>query len=195
MHTLRYTIAVLLITAIPAAILYWLLIHPLARFWRRIGAKAAYAVVLPVTIAVMACMFFLRSRLLADDRGSNPLLATLGLLLLLMSVWLKVALSRQLTTRILVGIPELSEEGPGKLLTEGIYARIRHPRYTQMTVALIGFALIANYPAGYWMLLLWGGGIYLVTLLEERELSERFGEAYREYCRRVPRFVPRWRKG
>jgi protein-S-isoprenylcysteine O-methyltransferase Ste14 len=28
-----------------------------------------------------------------------------------------------------------------------------------------------------------------VVRLEERELRERFGTAYEEYCRRVPRFV------
>jgi len=194
MQIIRYVIAVLIVIAIPTAIIYWLLIHPFARFWRRIGAKATYAALLPVIAVIMAGMFQLRGRLLADNYGTCWLLVLPGLILLLFSGWLKIRLSRQLTTRILVGIPELSKEGPGKLLTEGIYARIRHPRYSQMTIALTGFALIANYPAGYWMLLCWGAGIYLVTLLEERELTERFGDAYRDYCRQVPRFVPRWRK-
>ena len=34
---------------------------------------------------------------------------------------------------------------------------------------------------------------WLIVLFEERELRDRFGEAYAEYARRVPRFVPRWR--
>jgi len=34
-------------------------------------------------------------------------------------------------------------------------------------------------------------GIYAVALLEERELLARFGDEYRTYCRRVPRFIPK----
>jgi protein-S-isoprenylcysteine O-methyltransferase Ste14 len=33
--------------------------------------------------------------------------------------------------------------------------------------------------------------IGLVAVLEERELSARFPGAYRAYCTRVPRFIPR----
>jgi protein-S-isoprenylcysteine O-methyltransferase Ste14 len=35
---------------------------------------------------------------------------------------------------------------------------------------------------------------YAITVLEERELVDRFGERYRRYQREVPRLVPRWRK-
>ena len=45
MASLRYAIAVILIVAIPAAIVYWLLIHPFVRFWRRLGIGRSYAVI------------------------------------------------------------------------------------------------------------------------------------------------------
>ena len=69
MALLRYAIALLLVVAIPAAICYWLLIHPFARFWRRHGPRTAYLAVLPVITAIMAGMFLLRDRLLARDLG------------------------------------------------------------------------------------------------------------------------------
>jgi protein-S-isoprenylcysteine O-methyltransferase Ste14 len=51
--------------------------------------------------------------------------------------------------------------------------------------------LFANYQFLYIFLLVAAALIYLLVLIEERELRERFGEAYVEYSRRVPRFVPR----
>ncbi len=195
MATLRYAIAVILIVAIPAAIVYWLLIHPFVRFWRRLGIRRSYAVLCTVIAGVMVGMFQARELLLAANFGMSYPLTILGLICLAFAGWLLKMLRRQLPTRVLIGVPELA---PDRLatapITDGIYAYIRHPRYVQMTLALVGYALIANYPAAYGAICLWCAGIYAVVLLEERELRARFGESYREYCRRVPRFVPRFGK-
>ena len=56
---------------------------------------------------------------------------------------------------------------------------------------IIGFALICNY---LWFYVLVVGAIplgWLMIVVEERELKERFGSEYQEYSRRVPRFLPR----
>jgi len=191
METIRYVIALMLIAAIPAAIFFWLLIHPFARFWRRLGTGCSYFILCPIAFGVMAVMVMLRGRLLAADFGLNIPLALVGLTLLGAAGIMLLTLRKRLTIRVLVGIPELSPEQPGSLITDGIYARIRHPRYVQMTLAILGYALIANYPAVYAAFFLWLAGISAVALLEERELLDRFGEEYRFYCRRVPRFIPK----
>ena len=191
MNEIRYVIAVMLLAAVPGAIIFWLLVHPFARFWRSLGKSRAYAVLCSAVVFVMACMIALRGRLLAVDSGMSIPLAGIGVLSLLVSGWLLFKLRQKLTVRALVGVPELSpESGKGTLITDGIYARMRHPRYTQMTLAILGYALIANYPATYGAFVLWCFGIYAVTVLEERELSDRFGSAYSAYRARVPRFVP-----
>lgn len=194
MHALRHGIAVLLVVAIPGAILYWFMIHPFIRFWRRLGPRISYTVICSILALFMTALFLMCDRLLATEWPFMPWLAMPGGVFLAIAAWLKVRLGRELPVRVLIGIPELANEQPGKLLTSGLFARVRHPRYVQMTVALAGFALIANYPAAYGALLLWVAGIPAVAAMEERELRERFGEAYREYCRDVPRFIPRFRQ-
>jgi protein-S-isoprenylcysteine O-methyltransferase Ste14 len=195
MGTLRYCIVVTLIIAVPAAILYWLLIHTFVRFWRRQGKCVTFTAVCFAIVVTMIAMFQLRGFLLSSDWGTNVALVVIGLACLSVSGWLLKLVLTQLPFRVMYGIPELNcGENKGHLITSGIYARIRHPRYLQMDIALMGYALIANYPAGYAAFIVWLAGIRIVALLEERELSERFGDEYRDYCRRVPRFVPHFGK-
>lgn len=54
MTLVRYYIAFFLIIAIPSALLFWLLIHPFARFWRRIRPMWAYGSVGTVQVVAMA---------------------------------------------------------------------------------------------------------------------------------------------
>lgn len=191
MNKLRYIIAIMLLAAIPAAILFWLMVHPFTRFWRRLGKTKTYILLGAVAAVVMASMVALRRLLLSADFGFSLPLFVIGLLFLVVSGVLLKKLRQKLTLKALVGVPELSpESGRGSLITDGVYAKIRHPRYTQMTLALFGYALIANYPAVYGAFAIWIVGIYAVTVLEERELEERFGQPYRDYRARVPRFWP-----
>jgi len=79
----------------------------------------------------------------------------------------------------------------GELVTDGLYARVRHPQYVGLFL-IIG-ALLVQWPA----LLSWlMAPVLFVTYVrlarrEERELEAQFGEAYRAYKARVPAFFPR----
>ncbi len=116
----------------------------------------------------------------------------LGLVLLALSGTMRFMIQNKLTIKVLLGLPEVAPDRfPRELITNGLYARMRHPRYVQFLIALAGYALIANYLAAYLMVSLWVPAVYIIVLLEEEELRDHFGEDYIEYCRRVPRFVPR----
>ena len=119
-----------------------------------------------------------------------PLMAA-GIVLYGIGAYGERQIRKQLKFRILVGTPELDAEAPGELMTDGVFGRSRNPRYMNMMVAMLGWALVLNYPALYVVLALCVPGLYFIVLLEERELRGRFGEPYEEYCRRVPRFLPR----
>lgn len=192
MNSVRYFIALVTLISLPPAILLWFAVHPFARFWRKLGPVWTYALLSLPTGLLMVAVFLVRRRLLAIDFGTSPPLIALSVLTIAVGSWMAVRRRKLLTHGILVGLPELSgRRYPGKLLTEGIYAKIRHPRYIEALLWTLGYALFANYLAVYIAFLLAIPALYLVVLLEERELRERFGAAYDEYCRRVPRFIPR----
>lgn len=77
------------------------------------------------------------------------------------------------------------------LAVHGPYARLRHPLY--LGSFLSGIGLVVG--GGVWFLL----PVYVILYLwlylraaraEEEELAMRFGEAFREYRRRVPAILP-----
>ena len=192
MNTVRYFLALFLVIALPPLFLYWLLIHPFVNFWRGKGIGPTYTMVLSMIIAGMIGLFLLRHFLLEIDYGTNYLLVALGLLFLILAGSLRFAIQRHVGIKTLLGFPEIAPERfSRKLITEGIYARMRHPRYVQLLIALIGYALIANYLAAYLAVALWVPGIYIIALLEEKELRAHFGDIYDAYCRKVPRFLPK----
>ncbi len=192
MDTARHIIAVLLLISGIPALLFWFVIHPFARFWRRVGHRWAYAAGFSVMTLLGWILFRLREPLLGTDYGTRWSLVLLAVVFLAVSLVIGVKRGKYLTSRILLGLPELdSRQGGGKLLTEGIYSRIRHPRYVEILSAFTAFALFANHLGSYLVLAAGFVLVYLLVLLEERELRERFGQAYVDYARRVPRFVPR----
>jgi len=194
MNTVRYFIALFLVITLPPLFLYWLLIHPFVKFWRGKGIGPTYTTVLSVIIAGMIGLFSLRHFFLGIDYGTNYLLVALGLFFLIVAGSLRFAIQKHLGIKTLLGFPEIAPDRfPRQLLTGGIYARMRHPRYVQLLIALIGYALFANYLAAYLAVALWVPGVYLIAILEEKELRAHFGALYDEYCRKVPRFLPRLR--
>ncbi len=193
MNTVRYILGVLLVVTVPPAVFVWFAIHPFVRFWRRLGPGRTYAILAVPWIASMWLLFRARRVLLATDFGTRWPLVAAGVVLFAGVVTLGLSRRRHLTTRILSGIPELREGDPGRLLTEGIYAKIRHPRYMEVMLGVLAYALVANYLGGYAVVVVTAVAMVPLVVLEERELRDRFGSAYDEYSRRVPRFIPRWR--
>ncbi len=192
-EVLRDAFAVLFLVCLPPAMLYWVLIHPLARFWRRVGPRATYTVVVSVCSLCGIAIALCRGPLLAWRWPFRWSLAGSGLALYGVAVAIEIACRRHLELSVLLGGPELGRE-PGRLLTEGIYAHTRNPRYLAILVAVLGWALILNLPSVYLLWLAAIPGFHLIMLLEERELRDRFGTPYEEYLRRVPRLLPRLRQ-
>ncbi|MGW8266749.1 MAG: methyltransferase family protein [Longimicrobiales bacterium] len=196
MDTARYILGVMLIVGLPPAIVFWLLIHPLVGFWRRIRMGVAYSVLAAVCVLLGVFIFDRRDALLGEDLGTSRVLLSVGAVLYALSAWISVLTRRQLDLRAFAGVPELSESGAGSvLLQKGVYGVVRHPRYLSVIIGTAGFAMFVNFVGGYLVVLGSIPALFLVIFFEERELAARFGADYEAYRARVPAMVPRLSRG
>ena len=187
----RYYLGVTTVIIVPLGLLYWIVIHLWARRWRALGPNRTYLIVLPVLAALGALLFRFRGPLLGEDLGTNRILIGIALVLSCVMTWLEFQYWRELNIATVVGIPELSQHRKGKLLRDGNYGVVRHPRYLSAGIGLIANTLIINHVGLYILVLLALPPGYMLLVFEERELVDRFGEAYREYQREVPCLIPR----
>ena len=195
MDTFRYVVGLLLVIGLPPGLTWWLLVHPFVGFWRRAGVRLTMVCMTLYFVATIGGLILVRRTLMGPDLGKCLPLMTAGVVLFLAGIFIGVRRKKYLTGRILAGVPEVhsDRDKQGELLDEGPYAVIRHPRYVEIAVLNVAYAAMANYAGPYVFALLAFPLLHLVVLLEERELLDRFGDAYREYCERVPRYLPRWR--
>jgi protein-S-isoprenylcysteine O-methyltransferase Ste14 len=83
---------------------------------------------------------------------------------------------------------------PRRLVVRGPYRFVRNPMISGVVFVLAGEAMVlASRPHAVWAIAFLGINLVYIPLLEEPMLRSRFGEAYREYCRHVPRIFPRLR--
>jgi len=90
------------------------------------------------------------------------------------------------------GTPALFDP-PKKFVPHGPYRIVRNPMYVGGVAMLMGWGLLAKSIS----LLLYAVGVFLlihafVVLAEEPGLRNRFGNEYEEFCRAVPRWIPRF---
>lgn len=78
-----------------------------------------------------------------------------------------------------------------RMVTEGPYRWLRHPSYTGVILAVLGYAvLVGSWPAIPIVAAVVGTVIGYRISVEERALVARFGAAYRAYAARTWRLFP-----
>ena len=76
-----------------------------------------------------------------------------------------------------------------ELIQHGIYSRVRHPLYTSVMLASLGWALLWQSVASFAAALALIPFFHAKACREERWLNQTFS-GYADYARRVPRFLP-----
>jgi protein-S-isoprenylcysteine O-methyltransferase Ste14 len=77
-----------------------------------------------------------------------------------------------------------------ELAVAGPYARIRHPQYVAFALVMFGFLLQWPTLITLFMFPLLLGMYARLAYAEERDVEARFGERWRGYAARTPRFIP-----
>jgi protein-S-isoprenylcysteine O-methyltransferase Ste14/catechol 2,3-dioxygenase-like lactoylglutathione lyase family enzyme len=134
----------------------------------------------------------------AAKPGSAPLLVSsasaafvvmqaTGVALFLAGLALLIAAQLDLGASWQIGIDERAKPG---LVTDGLYRWTRHPIYLALVAVMTGYLLLL--PTILSGLLLLGTfiGIHQQASAEEAYLLRAYGDAYRDYARRVGRFLP-----
>lgn len=186
MNAFRWIAALVLFLQLPIP-LYWFVVHPKVNFWRR-HPKAVYYVGLIYSWGIVTPGLVLFRPSLLRSSPPTVLAAVIGMSLIALEVWIFWRVKADLGAARLVGKTELS--GGGEIIVQGIYARVRHPRYTGSFAAIVGACALAGTRTAWAVAAVWAVLMLAAIRLEEREMRARFGSAFEEYCRRVPRFLP-----
>ena len=90
-----------------------------------------------------------------------------------------------------IGLKESETHRPEKVITTGLYSRMRHPQYTGAILSHIGITFLLS---SFYSLLATPLVIFINYVLcwkEEKELVKEFGEEYIQYQKLVSMFIPR----
>ena len=117
-----------------------------------------------------------------------PWMAWLGAAVFALALWLFYRTHMDLGRNWSVTL-EIREQH--KLITTGIYSRLRHPMYSAFWLwALAQALLLPNWVAGPAGLVGFGTLFFFRIGREERLMVEMFGEEYRRYVERTDRVIP-----
>jgi protein-S-isoprenylcysteine O-methyltransferase Ste14 len=174
------------------------------REWAGAGVVQAFIIALyaemygfPLTVYLLVRFFGLDSQFVSASLWST--LVGLGETGMLVSMLLGYGLAFTGIAIFIQGWRQVHRaRREDRLVTDGLYAFVRHPQYTGLFIALFGEGVIhwpTLFSVGLFPVIV---GVYTwLARREEQQVLARFGEAYRAYQRRVPMFLPRpgqWRR-
>jgi len=153
------------------------------KFW-----LAPIGVAIGISLFITVSVFAVRALGISSVQAILPIipygvLAAMGTVLIMM--WLPIFVS---------GIYYLGRRGAvgqsEQLITQGIYRYVRNPMYSGVSLMLLGVGLVLNSAGVALAGVLWLATAFVQCKREEKELAERFGEAYIEYKNSTSLFVP-----
>lgn len=184
-------LAIITIMVWPVVPLFWIPVHGLSRIFKKLGILT-YVMPAAVWPPVAYLIYSKREFLLQFKIQMPVILQIIGGLFLISGGILQIWTGILLGLWALMGLPEVSRNVKGRIVTEGPFSIVRHPTYLSHTLMFSGiFFLTGVFTVGIITILDILVINFLVIPLEERELLERFGLDYKKYMEKVRfRFIP-----
>ena len=142
-------------------------------------------------VVLLSVAFGTRPQLAGGSMSTDHLVDAIGIL---------VSMTGQALRVMVIGLVYITRGGQNRqvwansLVDTGMFAHSRNPLYLANLMLFVGLAIVHNGWAMYLIVLPFFVLAYIcIVAAEEHYLYGRFGEAYTEYCRRVPRWVPSMR--
>jgi protein-S-isoprenylcysteine O-methyltransferase Ste14 len=145
---------------------------------------------LPTTVTLVTLAWIFADRRFGWHGPHHPLL---GAALIIVGTLLAIACAMLLFVHG-KGSPHPFVHKTKRIVDVGPYGMVRNPMMWAIGGILVGLAVLLG-SVGLWIGIAWFVTFVavFVPLYEERDMRRRFGEEYDDYCRRVPRWVPRLR--
>ena len=186
-----FDLTVLIITLLLLLVLIFIIAHAIIRKQKIIGRPPIpvfYFILAKIFVITNLVFLLMRSLKIQVFRLFDPFpyIEAIALFLLILGSMILIISAVQLKTDLIFG---LSDSGDHKLQTKGIYAISRHPFYLGFIFILFSSCLFTpNYLnilafSGAWLI------HHFIMIREEQFLALQYGEEYRQYVKKVRRYI------
>ena len=111
----------------------------------------------------------------------------IAILLISVGAWFGIVGVKEVTLKV------AETHKPDKVISAGIYSKIRHPQYFGAILSHIGISFLLSSFYSILSTPLIIGVIYIFSWKEEKELIREFGKGYEDYKKKTPMLIPRVR--
>ena len=189
-------LALMMVMMWPAIPMFLIELHFATNFWRKLGVWTYFVVILQwIPIAIV--LYLLQGAILHYEVMLGIPFLVFGIILIFAGVVLHAWTAKLIGIKATVAYtelkPDMSKENQ-RLVVSGPFSVVRHPSYWAHTAIITGIFFVTGIIALAIIAVVDLAITYFITTtLEDKELVESFGNQYREYQKKVPKFFPKFR--